>query len=1317
MDFLGVTKVMKFIKLFLLFAFPLLITSCNNNNVNQENPGQTENPDSNENSNADDNENNDDKQVPTYTGMSVTNDVSTQIGVQNKIKKAANQKYDFYVKAKQTFYIEIHLDNPSQYEILSFTLNDVKYQAYEFNKGSNSELLILEAVAPSIPGNKVYNLSSIKYVDGESIKDVDLSSAKRSVDVGISYSEMPTCDVINPVASYTTFKATLSSDSKDVDVKGLYHFMVYDKDDLVVYEKYFDDTLDIFIEELEMEYDYRYEVICRFDFLDGNGTNDYVIEEGNFTTTLGIELVEGSSTSTSYSFDYDLKEPSIVISNLYYQDLTNNIITKFNSNKRTISGLYSNRNYKLFTEYYYNDNKSNGTIETEFKTLAKQPGSYSIASVSPTSDSVSFSLNISDEDLSTGVTEIALYDDETGKKVQTLSNTTNLTFDNLYSNHSYTIKIIYYNNLNDGTSNSYTTLSKSFKTYSKREPSYSFESGEINYTTAEIFFNEDDGDGTGEIISFELYRNDNPTPEYTFDRFEELNERLQNLFTNSKYVIKLNYKYDLNEGDGVIEASKTYTFKTKSFNAPSVSIALQNYSFSSLDFIINNVDDDNLLVIDNIELYEIGNETPIYFTEYVSDYITFVDLKSNTYYRAVVNYHYDLKDGNGVVYSSCYTDTSTNAYSKPNVEIYMNYIAYKTVRFTIYENTGNSTFQLISTQITNLNTNESVYYSEELELNNEIIITTLDPNSEYSIKVIYSYNLYDGKGVVTDYKEQTFETLKMDDNYKIELSEIGSNGVSIGIYINFTGDCSPVYLKKLEIIDLKTDEVVDYKVYNCTISSGNDYVNFNNIISDHEYLIKFTYSLYHNEGLDEEHCIQKVYRTPKVNVPEVGIGYLRSGANFIVASVYTNGPAKVKFIALNLYKEDELCQTITEFNYETGIYIFKNLEREKNYYIQMEYYYDLCDGNGYRDEILKSNKVSIYTGYYYGVNAELTSLGKNEATINLNKFSEEDSIITIERACLYYKNDLENPIKEFVFDSVSNATIELNDLYSNKEYVLEYYYNYRYRYDNNFPMLDNLKESISFTTLEEEKPNIFVNYDVTDSSITYNIEIKNGDEIGALTKIELLDEKNDVLSANNGEISGSFNNLISNTKYHIRATYEYTLQDGYGKRSLAVMDNGYSTLDGEYVFNDYYYLKLGAMDVIVENNKLYAIFAKKGIGWYESVVECERLGGHLITTNEKIEMDILDRLLDETPNYDSWIGGYYQDDSFHWITDEEFIFDFNNFIYDSSSVEPNNGDVLKGWFNEARYWYCSPYANEDSTLAYTLELDNGHFVDSYILTL
>ena len=78
----------------------------------------------------------------------------------------------YYAMKNEDIYIYIHLSNPDEFEILSFTLNGKKYSSNMFEYGSDLETLILKYNVGDVDGLQEYTIDAIKYVDGEKIKDV-----------------------------------------------------------------------------------------------------------------------------------------------------------------------------------------------------------------------------------------------------------------------------------------------------------------------------------------------------------------------------------------------------------------------------------------------------------------------------------------------------------------------------------------------------------------------------------------------------------------------------------------------------------------------------------------------------------------------------------------------------------------------------------------------------------------------------------------------------------------------------------------------------------------------------------------------------------------------------------------------------------------------------------------------------------------------------------------------------------------------------------------------------------------------------------------
>ncbi len=150
------------------------------------------------------------KQVPVYQGMTVSNEAPTvqvaapiradgatlpsatplsasalrlanpaaKTGIPSTVAQEINtpptvtENPTYYAQVNENIYIHVHISNPDGFEILSFTLNGVKYSSYMFESGSDLETLILKYDVGDTKGVQQYTIDAIKYVDGQKVKDV-----------------------------------------------------------------------------------------------------------------------------------------------------------------------------------------------------------------------------------------------------------------------------------------------------------------------------------------------------------------------------------------------------------------------------------------------------------------------------------------------------------------------------------------------------------------------------------------------------------------------------------------------------------------------------------------------------------------------------------------------------------------------------------------------------------------------------------------------------------------------------------------------------------------------------------------------------------------------------------------------------------------------------------------------------------------------------------------------------------------------------------------------------------------------------------------
>ena len=96
--------------------------------------------------------------MPNYDGDNVDtvdpheeeDDLAADVEDLVTIEVHADEDVKYYVRPNEVFIIEVHISNPNDYEIQSFTLNGKKYANYMFKDGSTMELLDIRAMSPIV---------------------------------------------------------------------------------------------------------------------------------------------------------------------------------------------------------------------------------------------------------------------------------------------------------------------------------------------------------------------------------------------------------------------------------------------------------------------------------------------------------------------------------------------------------------------------------------------------------------------------------------------------------------------------------------------------------------------------------------------------------------------------------------------------------------------------------------------------------------------------------------------------------------------------------------------------------------------------------------------------------------------------------------------------------------------------------------------------------------------------------------------------------------------------------------------------------------
>lgn len=273
------------------------------------------------------------KQVPIYEGMSVSEvnpahneevqplamAASSAVQLLDAKKDDAPTDEDiFYAKQGQDFYLTVHLNNPDNFLIMSFTLNGKIYSSYMFEDGSDMENLILKCNAGEQSGILEYTIDAIKYIDGTEIKDAVLAG-QRTIRIGIKSTEQPDAvfsDVKIGFGDYTFTPTLVSIQNLPSDAK-MYADLYCESTLIERQEVSLTQTEAIRFSNLDENTEYRVEIVCLYDAYDGFGKKEHIRHIEYFKTQSLVTL-----NSVTASVDSVLVNVTSHDTNGYLKDLT-----------------------------------------------------------------------------------------------------------------------------------------------------------------------------------------------------------------------------------------------------------------------------------------------------------------------------------------------------------------------------------------------------------------------------------------------------------------------------------------------------------------------------------------------------------------------------------------------------------------------------------------------------------------------------------------------------------------------------------------------------------------------------------------------------------------------------------------------------------------------------------------------------------------------------------------------------------------------------------------------------------------------------------
>lgn len=431
------------------------------------------------------------KQVPIYQGMTLSSEPPAIAKVASfpyhpialydnpapQFKRLAQTDDSlFYADQNENFYITVHIDNPDNFEIVSFTLNGKKYSSYMFEDGSDMENLILKCNVGDATGIIEYTIDAIKYIDGTTIKDVKLNG-NRTVRVGVAMED--------PIYYNSTVGNDFDSISVAVILSDRYNIQPSKRGRFFMRLYYGNITIEEInipfgepfvytFNNLQVNTSYTLKIYGEFDSFDGRGMtmnliDSIVVSTDNFAS---INVSDISLTGANYIVnwndtlkDFDTGKIALYVGDQKIQDIV--------KSQGTFDNLLTDTTYTIKAECEIKGKSY--TQEMQF-TTQKAKVLLEQTDLIQKLHSVGGTFAITDTFNNGKITKIELYHKD--KLLSTVEGKSTVLFENLDVPYTYQLKVTYTFDLKDGKGTQ--ILSESFTAITQSE-GLEIENGQINH--------------------------------------------------------------------------------------------------------------------------------------------------------------------------------------------------------------------------------------------------------------------------------------------------------------------------------------------------------------------------------------------------------------------------------------------------------------------------------------------------------------------------------------------------------------------------------------------------------------------------------------------------------------------------------------------------------------------------------------------------------------------------------------------------------------------------------------------------------------------
>ena len=433
-------------------------------------------------------------QVPVYQGMTISNSFSaldtasyangenpsttsvndinilSEEEINNALTFAGSKEEVYYATQGEEIYITVHISNPDQYEILSFTLNGKTYSSYMFEEGSDMENLVLKVNVGTTLGIKEYSIDTIKYVDDTEIKDVRMEG-DRTVAVSVGNGTDPSAMVL-PHTTYhsISFHVYVSDYSGLVDYYGKKIFVILTDADGNLIEATRVNNNAAIVQGLTPSTEYHYSIIAIYKAKDDPSPKIHTVSEGEAKTLSGLASLSASISKSSEGHDLTLsaeansnaviKSAKILLAGSVVKEIDVSELVATGSTVLSASDLLYSHTYTFAVNYKMGD--SEYTDSVNFTTPTLETPTVVIRDVSTVENVIEFNVKVTNPSLTATRLTVDLYlDGAIVDSYETLVTTQSITipasFSGIDTEKGYTLVATLEYDLRDGKGTKSTT--------------------------------------------------------------------------------------------------------------------------------------------------------------------------------------------------------------------------------------------------------------------------------------------------------------------------------------------------------------------------------------------------------------------------------------------------------------------------------------------------------------------------------------------------------------------------------------------------------------------------------------------------------------------------------------------------------------------------------------------------------------------------------------------------------------------------------------------------------------------------------------------